>query len=52
MLRPAKLQDKLQLFSRLFFAVSGNITRINKNFHEMFALLEKEVYHIFGENCA
>jgi len=47
----AKLQDKLHsLLHAIFLILKRNISP--KKFNETFALLDKSVYHIFGEDCA
>jgi len=48
---PAKLQDPLHYFLHALFRVA-RCKYSSENFDETFAMLDKSVYHIFGEDCA
>ena len=48
---PVKLQDPLHYFLHALFRVA-RCKYSSENFDETFAMLDKSVYHIFGEDCA
>ena len=48
---PVKLQDSLHYFLHALFRVA-RCKYSSENFDETFAMLDKSVYHIFGEDCA